>query len=438
MKATLFRNARIFTPLDQGRPLAGEAQSVSACFENGALLCRDGRIEAAGDERDVLAAARGAREMEEVDCAGRCMIPGFVDPHTHMCFTRTREAEFLMRLEGADYLEILRGGGGILSSVAAVRAASEDELFAATRVRALRALRLGTTSLEIKSGYGLSTEAELKQLRAIARVARETPLTVVSTFMGAHAVPVELRTEPDRYVDLLVREMIPAVSRAGLARFCDVFCEEGVFSPAQCRRVLEAAAAAGLGLKVHADEVHDTGGAELAASLGAVSAEHLLASSDRGIAAMAGAGVIGVLLPATAYSLRKPYAPARKMIGLGLPVALATDCNPGSSNTESMGFAFGLAVMVMGMAVNEALAASTLNAAYAVGIARDAGSLEPGKRADLLLLDGETPAVIAYHAGVSSVAAVYIAVARSPRDCNTARKGAGDPRVFLERTAAAP
>ena len=234
---------------------------------------------------------------------------------------------------------------------------------AATRARALRALELGTTSLEIKSGYGLSTEAELKQLRVIARLARETPLSVVSTFLGAHAVPPEFKGEPDGYVDLLVGETIPAVARAGLARFCDVFCEQGVFSPAQARRVLEAARAAGLGLKVHADEVHDTGGAELAASLHAVSAEHLLAASESGLAAMAAAGVIGVLLPATAFSLRKPFAPARSMIEIGLPVAIATDCNPGSSFTESMAFVFGLAVMEMRMSVSEALAAATLNAA---------------------------------------------------------------------------
>jgi imidazolonepropionase len=403
--AQLFRNARIFTPVDPGRPLAGREQGSLACFEPGALLCRDGRIEWVGEERDLP----GARStgVEEVDCAGRCMIAGFVDPHTHMCFTHTREREFLRRLEGADYLEILRSGGGILSSVAAVRAASEEELFQSTRVRALRALQLGTTSLEIKSGYGLSTEAELKQLRVIERVGRETPLTVVPTFMGAHAVPPEHAGAADRYVELLVREMIPAVARAGLARFCDVFCEQGVFSAAQSRSVLEAAAAAGMRLKVHADEVHDTGGAGLAASLGAVSAEHLLASSPSGIAAMAAAGVIGVLLPATAYSLRKPCAPVRRMIEQGLPVAIATDCNPGSSYTESMPFAFGLAVMMMGMSVSEVLVAATLNAAHAIGLGSEAGSLQAGKRADFLLLDGETPGIIAYHAGVSPVAAVY-------------------------------
>jgi imidazolonepropionase len=405
VNSRLFRNARIFTPVDPGRPLSGKEQGSVASFEPGALVCRGGRIAWVGHQRDIPGAL--SAEAEDVDCEGRCLIPGFVDPHTHMCFARTREAEFQRRLEGAEYLDILREGGGILSSVVAVRAATEDELFEATRARALSALRFGTTTLEIKSGYGLSTDAELKQLRVIARVGRETPLDVVPTFMGAHAIPAEHAQAPDRYVDLLVREMIPAVARAGLARFCDVFCERGVFSVEQARRILEAAAAAGMKLKVHADEVHDTGGAGLAASLGAISAEHLLASSRANVVAMAAAGVVGVLLPATAYSLRKPYAPARDMIGLGLPLAIATDCNPGSSFTESMPFIFGLAVMAMGMSVAEALVASTLNAAYAVGRGAEAGSLDRGKRADFLLLDGETPGILAYHAGVSPVVEVY-------------------------------
>ena len=375
----------------------------------GALLCRDGRIEAVGPEQVILQGLRSGTVREEIDCGGRCLVPGFVDAHTHLCFRAPREREFQARLEGADYLEILNAGGGILSSVQAVRSASEEELFESTRARALSALRLGTTTMEIKSGYGLSTDAELKQLRVIARVGRETPLSVLPTFLGAHAVPPEHRGETDRYVGIIVSEMIPAVSSAGLARSCDVFCEEGVFSIAQSRRILEAARRGGLGIRLHADEMRDTGGAALAASLHALSADHLLAASDEGIAAMAAAGVVGVLLPSTAYSMRKPYARARRMIGLGLPVAVATDCNPGSSFTESMPFVFGLAVLQMGLSVSEALTASTLNAAYALGLQREAGSLSPGKRADLLLLEGETPAILAFHAGVSPVIQVYAA-----------------------------
>lgn len=410
MRSTLFRNARIYTPVDEGRASSGVRQAKVAAWDKGALLCRNGRIAAIGDESVVLEGLgpAGRREaLEEIDCGGRCMVPGFVDPHTHLCFVRPREREFLARLDGAEYLDILKAGGGILSSVESVRAASEEELFIATRDRALSALRLGTTTVEIKSGYGLATEPELRQLRVIDRVGRETPLSVVPTFLGAHAVPREVSGRADEYVDLLAREMVPEVARQGLARFCDVFCEQGVFTAGQARLILEAARAAGMGLKIHADELHDTGGAGLAASLAAVSAEHLLAASDEGLRAMAAAGVVAVLLPATAYSMRRPFARARAMIDMGLPVAIATDCNPGSSCTESMPFAFGLAVLQMRLSVAEALTAATLNAAYAIGLGGESGSLTPGKAADLLLLDGETPAILAFRAGISPVAEVF-------------------------------
>jgi len=403
----LFKNARIVTPLDPGRPLAGEDQGKVTRIERGALLCHDGIIEAIGDGKEVAAHNPGHDLDVEVDCGGRCLIPGFVDPHTHMCFAAKREEEFSQRLEGMEYLEILRRGGGILSSVRAARAASEEELFSTTRQHALSALKFGTTTLEIKSGYGLETETELKMLRVIERIGRETPLDVIPTFLGAHAIPGEYAKAPDTYVDILIEKMIPAVSQQGIARFCDVFCEKGAFSVEQSRRILKRARQAGMGLKIHADEVHDLGGAGLAAELGVASAEHLLAANEENLSAMAEKEVIGVLLPATAYSLRKNYAPARKMVGLGLPVALATDCNPGSSYTESMPFVFGLAVLAMNLAVNEALVASTLNAAYAIGMAKQVGSLDKGKKADFLLLDGEGPAILAYHAGVSSVRGVY-------------------------------
>jgi imidazolonepropionase len=266
---------------------------------------------------------------------------------------------------------------------------------------------LGTTTIEIKSGYGLDTASELKMLAVIARVGSETPLDVVPTFLGAHAVPQEFRTDPEAFVSLVIQEMLPAVRDQGIARFCDIFCEEGVFNIEQSRRILLAARDMGLGIKIHADEVHDLGGAGLAAELRAVSAEHLLAAEDANLAAMAAAGTIAVLLPATAYSLRKPYARARQMIDGGLPVALASDCNPGSSYTESMPFVFGLAVLNMRLSPEEALSAATLNAAYAIGMAGAAGSLDKGKQADFLMLDGETPAMLAYHAGVSPITAVY-------------------------------
>lgn len=370
-------------------------------------MIRDGLIEAVGPEEEILSSLSGREFDEEIDCGGRCVIPGFVDPHTHMCFARRREEEFSLRLAGTPYLEILRKGGGILSSVRSVREATDGDLFENTLVLALSALSMGTTTVEMKSGYGLDTETELRMLSVIRRVGRETPLDVVPTFMGGHAVPELYRGNGDGYVDLIVEEMLPAVEEQGIARFCDVFCEEGVFSVSQTERILAEASRRGLGLKVHADEVHDTGGAALAARMGAVSAEHLLAAGDEGISALAKSGTTAILLPATAYSLRKPYARARDMIERGVPVALATDCNPGSSFTESMPFVFGLAVMAMGLTPEEALTAATKNSACAVGMGAVCGTLEPGKQADFLLLDGETPAILAYHAGVPAVEGVY-------------------------------
>lgn len=407
MSRKLFRNGRIFTPTDRGVPLAGKHQGDVIHIPRGAIYAKDGVIEAVGDEREVLAGISAGQVDEEIDCRGYCVIPGFVDPHTHMCFAKTREEEFLLRIEGMEYLEILGRGGGILSSVRAARSATEDELFAFTRKHVMTALDLGTTTLEIKSGYGLDTESELRMLRVIERIGRETPLDVVPTFLGAHAIPEEHVAHPDGYVDLVVHEMLPAVARHSGAVFCDVFCEAGVFSVAQSRRVLEAARDVGLKLKIHTDEVHDLGGSALAAELRATSAEHLLRTSETNLRAMAEAGVVGILLPATAYSLRRRYAPARRMVELGLPVAVATDCNPGTAYTESMPFVYGLAVLGMGLSMQEALVAATLNGAYAIGQGGRVGSLEVGKSADFLLLDGKSPAILAYHIGVSPVVEVY-------------------------------
>ncbi|MFQ6077929.1 MAG: imidazolonepropionase [Thermodesulfobacteriota bacterium] len=403
----LFRNASITTPFDPGTPLAGKRQGEVYHFEHGTLYCQDGLIQDLGEEDEVLRGISPRDVDVEVDCEGLSLIPGLVDPHTHMCFAKRREEEFTLRVEGMDYLEILRRGGGILSSVRAVRTASEDELFSVTLEHALSAQRFGTTTLEIKSGYGLTTETELKMLRVINRISRETPLDVVPTFLGGHAIPEEYREAPEEYVDHLVHDMIPAASEQGIARFCDVFCEKNVFTVDQSRRILRAAKKGGLGLKIHADEVNDLGGAGLAAELRATSAEHLLAANENNLRAMAKQGVIGVLLPGTAYSLRKAYAPARKMVELGIPVAIATDCNPGSCYTESLPFIFGLAVLNMNLSISEALVAATLNAAYAIGTAERVGSLDVGKSADFLLLDGESPAVLAYHAGVSPVVKVF-------------------------------
>lgn len=407
MSRKLFRNTNIYSPVDKGQPRVGKAQNELAHFQKGALFVEDGLIVAIGDEDEVFAVAKAAGEVQEVDCGGRCMIPGFVDPHTHMCFAAPREEEFTLRIAGTPYLEILRKGGGILSSVKAVAAASDQELYDNTLGHVQTALKLGTTTLEIKSGYGLDTKNELKMLRIIGKVATDTQLDIVATFLGAHAIPELYKTNPDAFIDMIVDEMLPQVKKQGIARFCDVFCETGVFSIEQSRRLLKAAQAMGLGAKIHADEVNDLGGAGLAAELGACSADHLLAASGKNIKAMAEAKVIATLLPATAYSLRKDYARARLMIENNVAVALATDCNPGSSFTESMQFVIGLAVLNMQMTPAEALTGATLNSAYAINMADRVGSLDKGKQADFLLLDGKTPAILAYHAGVSSVARVY-------------------------------
>jgi imidazolonepropionase len=346
-------------------------------------------------------------DLQEIDLGGAAVIPGFVDPHTHSCFGVDRESEFNMRLDGKEYLDILKAGGGILSSVRSVESLSEDELFTISSIRINQMIANGTTTLEIKSGYGLCTELELKMLRVIDRLGRETSLDIVPTFMGAHAIPPEYKNSPDEYVNIIINDMLKSVKSQGIAKFFDVFCEEGVFSINQSRRMLNAAASAGLKLKIHADEIHSLGGASLAAEVGAHSAEHLLAASDEGIAAMARAGTIAVLLPATALSLRKPFARARKMIDSGVTVALATDCNPGSCFCHSMPLVFTLGVLGMNMTPNEALRACTLNAARAIGKERDVGSLEAGKKADFIVLDCDSPAGIAYRLSSPVIVNVY-------------------------------
>ena len=407
MTRKLFRNLHLFTPVDAGSPLKGDQQGAIKEIREGALLCNNGLIEKIGPEGEVLEGLSPSLVNEEHNLEGACVIPGMVDPHTHMCFAAKRENEFKMRLDGTSYLDILKSGGGILSSVRSVQSASEDQLFEMTKKNVLTALNSGTTTVEIKSGYGLSLELELKMLNAIQRVQKSVPSDVAITFMGAHAVPQEFKNNSDAFVDLLINEMLPAVFKQGIAEFCDVFCEDGVFTIEQSRRILLAAKKMKMGAKIHADEVHDLGGASLAAELGVDSAEHLLAANEEGLKAMGEKNIVAVLLPATAYSLKKAYAKARKMIEFDVPVAIATDCNPGSCFCESMPFIFGLSVLNMDMSCDEALVASTLNAAYAIKRSSIAGSLDVGKNADFLVLDGESPACLAYHVGGQSVTHVF-------------------------------
>jgi imidazolonepropionase len=390
--------------LDHGRPgpAVGKALDDLRIIPDGAVAVTGGRLVAVGTTAEVNARFAAGRVL---DATGRVVMPGFVDPHTHLVFPATREEEFEMRCLGRSYEEIAAAGGGIRNSSRKMREARREDLLA--RARGLRRMTLlhGTTTIEVKSGYGLSTESEVLSLE----IAREIDDRgdVVPTFLGAHEVPDEHRADRGEYIRIVTEEMIPRVAALGLARFCDVFCEKRVFSIEESRRILVAARTAGLGLKLHADELNPTGGAELAAELRAISADHLIRVSDAGIRAMARAGVVAVLLPATSYFLgMKAFAPGRKMVSAGVAVALATDLNPGSSMTGNMQFVLTTACLGYGFTVAEAIVAATLNPAHAVGLGEEVGSLAPGKRADLLVLDVPRYRLLAYHHGVNHVATV--------------------------------
>ena len=351
-----------------------------------AIVAAAGRIAYAGAEARMPADVIPARAAR-LDAGGAAVVPGFVDAHTHLAYAGDRDAEIRQRLAGRSYAEIAAQGGGIVRTVAATRAASAAELEALLVGRLDEMLRCGTTTAEVKSGYGLETSAEIRSLEAIRGAGARHPITLVPTFLGAHEVPLEHRARRERYVDLLVGEMIPAVAARRLAAFADVFCEQGVFTVAESRRILEASRAAGLGLRLHADELAWTGGAELAGEMGARSADHLLFVSQDGISALARAGCAATLLPAAAFYLRLGrHAPARALVEGGVPVALATDGNPGGGLSPSMPFAMAVACFAMGLSLEEALTAATLNAAYSVGLEAETGSVEAGKRADFVVL----------------------------------------------------
>jgi imidazolonepropionase len=387
--------------------LRGAEQGRVERLPGAVVLCRDGEIAFVGDEEELGRSFGPLPEAERLDGRGGTLVPGFVDPHTHLPWAGDRAEEFAQRLAGKTYLEIAAAGGGILSTVQATREASEEELVERVRCRLDQMLALGTTTAEAKSGYGLTLDDELKQLRAIRAAAADHPADLVPTLLAAHEIPPEHRDQRQRYVDLVCDEIVPATAEAGLARFCDVFCEEGVFSPAESRQVLEAGCAHGLRPRLHADEFVDSGGAELAAELGALSADHLVAASEAGIEAMAATGVTAVLLPGTSFFLMKhSWAPARRLVEAGVPVALATDCNPGSSHTESMPMVFVLAVYELGLSIEEALVAITLNAASCLGLGKEIGTIEEGKRADLVLLSEPSLFHLAYHFGVNPVSVV--------------------------------
>ncbi|MGE5357661.1 MAG: imidazolonepropionase [Bacteroidales bacterium] len=384
------RNIRTLVTPEGPAPLAGSTQRAVRVINDAAVASLNGRIVFVGTDADCTARVSATEGAATIDACGRAVVPGFVDPHTHVVFAGDRREELRRRLAGAGYAEIAAEGGGIVKTVRATREASEESLAVQTRARLAEMLRAGTTTAEAKSGYGLATDAEVKMLRVVRRLGGEQPIDLVPTFLGAHEVPLEYRENRRGYIDLLTREMIPAIAAERLAAWCDVFCETGVYTPGESREVLEAGLAHGLRPRIHADELARSGGAQVAADLGARSADHLLfverADADR----MAAAGVVATLLPIAAFYLKLGrFAPARMLIDAGVPVALATDLNPGGGFSPSMPAAMTFGCFGMKMTFEEALTAATLNAAYSIGVDADCGSLEAGKLMDAVLVGGE-------------------------------------------------
>jgi len=383
----LLRNTGGLASLAGPAPRTGPRLADPGWIEDGVLAAHRGRIVFIGSETDLRRSVSAVPGAVELDARGALVVPGFVDPHTHLVFAGEREDEIRRRLAGTSYRDIAAQGGGIVRSIAATRAASVDELAAGVTSRLDQMLLCGTTTAEIKSGYGLETATELRSLEAIQVAAGHHPVTVVPTFLGAHEVPPERRQDREGYIRTVIEEMLPEVARRKLATFCDVFCEQGVFSVAESRRILEAGRDAGLGLRLHADELQWTGGAELAAELGACSADHLVHVSPEGMQALARSGCVATLLPSASFYLRLGrLAPARELVQAGAAVALASDVNPGAGLSPSLPFAMTVACFGMGLSLEEALAAVTINAARALALDGEIGSLEPGKRADCVVL----------------------------------------------------
>ncbi len=402
----LIQNARQVLTLrsDQKGPRTGEQMEDVGIIEDGAVAVSEGRIVAVGKTEEVLGQIKLDKHAKVVEAKDKVVLPGFVDCHTHPVFAATREEEFEMRIKGKTYQEIAKAGGGIKSSVRALRSKSKQELVQLTLPRLDRMLSHGTTTIEAKSGYGLSLEDEIKMLEVIKELDRIHPVDLVPTFLGAHEVPEEYKDRRKEYIELITQKMIPEVAKRNLAIFCDIFCEKGVFDVEESRRILSAARNHGFKLKLHADQLSALGGSKLAAQVGALSADHLEFIDDKGIQMMRDAGVIGVLLPGACFGLgMKDYPPARRMIDEGVPVALATDFNPGSSMTESMPIILSLACQMMRMTPAEAVVASTINSAYAVDMEEKIGTIEMGKKADLVIWNVQNYKEIPYHYGVNLV-----------------------------------
>ncbi|KUO48911.1 MAG: imidazolonepropionase [Desulfitibacter sp. BRH_c19] len=387
------------------KPKTGEDLKNLYIINDGWVAIKEDKIVAVGTEKEIKSKVEITEDTQIIDAAGKTVLPGLVDSHTHLAFGGSRENELELKLEGAAYLDILAAGGGILSTVRATREATKEELKATSTKYLNQMLSQGTTTAEAKSGYGLKTEYEIKQLEVIKELNEEHPVDLVPTFLGAHAIPTEFKGgKEDRFIDIVVEEMMPAVKEKGLAEFCDVFCENGVFTVEQSRRVLEKAKELGFKLKIHSDEIYALGGTEMASELNATSADHLLVVTDEGIEKMSEAGVVGVLLPGTTFNLREDhYAPARRMIDKGVAIALATDFNPGSCPTNSMDIIMTIGCLYLRLIPAEVINAITINAAHAIDRAQSVGSIEEGKQADLVIFDAPNHQYLCYRFGSNLV-----------------------------------
>ena len=407
MPIAVLHAAQLVTLAGPPGPRVREQMRELSIIPDGGMLVEDGRVVATGPSDEISKGAPSGTEI--IDATGKAVLPGFVDAHTHPVFGGDRVDEFEMRARGATYEEIAASGGGIRSTVRKTRAASEDQLLAQAKKHAEWFLAGGTTTVEAKSGYGLTIDDELKLLRVIRRLNAETPIEFVPTFLGAHAIPDEFHNAPEQYVALVIHKMLPRVAEEQLAEFCDIFCERGYFDITESEKILRAAQDNGLGLRMHVDQLTNSGGAFLAARLHSATADHLEQANTAEISALAEAGVQPVLLPASVYSLGKTrYPPAREMVDAGLAVVLATDFNPGSSPTPSMALALSLAATQMRMTPAEAVTAATINAAWSLKRGDQIGSLEPGKRANFALYNCADYREIAYYVGVSLVDSVYV------------------------------
>jgi imidazolonepropionase len=388
-------------------PRVGRDLGHLGIITDGTLWVRDGKIQRAGNWNEIKAAAPA--DADEIDAEGQVLSPGFVDAHTHLVFAGNRADEFERRALGESYQSMAASGGGIRSTVRATRAASELDLLISAKKRAHWLLRNGTTTAEIKSGYGLALEHEVKMLRIVRSLGEAGPLRVVATFLGAHEFPDEFRQDREAYIDLIIAEMLPAIAREQLAEYADVFCEPHLFNIETAFRIMSAASQLGFGLRMHVDQLSNSGGAQLAARLKAATADHLEQTDDAGISALRDAGVQPVLLPGSVYALGlSRYPPARRLIEAGLPIVLATDLNPGSSPTPSIPMVLSLAVTQMKLSVAEAINAVTINAAHSLKRSNELGSLEPGKQADFVIHACSDYRELGYYFGVEPAQQVFI------------------------------